>query len=151
LSPPDKPPDDRDPPTALQRRDDGSGKSEPAAFTAMLDALGNAMQRAAEPEAQAAVQKAQIEGEVHLKAIDATAKAQERRDNHDQERFRWIVGGSYAFGAILLGVSVALIFTDHLRDGLLVISHMVALSVGIMGGRGMSNKRRDEESGGDGT
>lgn len=138
------------PEKALDRFDIGEGDrrrlQDPRALAKMLNALGAAMHRAAEPEAYASVRKAEIDCDLQKKALDVEADMHRRHDEHDQERFRWILGGAYGFSAALLMLAIVLIAKNQIQVGLLIISHMVTLSVGVLGGRGMASKRRHDRS-----
>jgi hypothetical protein len=69
-----------------------------------------------------------------------------RKDGKDRRHF-WVQSGLIAlFTLFLLSVSASLIFVkNEVQAGLLIITHAVALALGILGGRGLAKPSVEPE------
>jgi hypothetical protein len=81
---------------------------------------------AIKPFAAAETRKAELEH-------DAVIKLSE----HDLTKFRVAAVASVVGGLGVLAVAVVLIVTGNVAYGVLIVSHAVALVIGVVGGRGM--------------
>lgn len=108
----------------------------------MLEEMSSFLKEITLPDAQARIEEAKINADLEKEQLRVDADAEKRKDDHRQERFKWLVGRGYGFALLLFGVSAYLIVDGKVTDGLLVISHVVAVVTGILAGRGLT-KRSD--------
>jgi hypothetical protein len=119
--------------TGLVEADPGDAATFAVAFAQVMEPFARE-QRIAE------VEKARIEADAHKATVEAQERWLTRVVDNSLTRFKWIATIGTIFGLVVAGFAGGLLFTGHTTAGLMVMSHAVTLVVGLVGGRGLTNR-----------